>query len=285
MWTVLRMLEWATDYFEQHGVDAPRLSIEWILADVLDSKRLDLYMQFDRPLSPSELDQIRPLVKRRAKHEPLQYITGYTDFHSVRIEVNPSVLIPRSETEQLVEIILDSENKDEDVSFLDIGTGSGCIPIALINAAPKWNAVAVDNSSDAIQQASHNAELNGTDITFHEVDLFDLDTEALPTPLNFIVSNPPYVLPEEREILDPQVREYEPAQALFTEDYLKLYRRIIEIAEKSLTPDGRLYLEIHHQKAADIITLFDVSSWKAEPRADYDGNHRFIVAKRVAERT
>ncbi|MEX2435299.1 MAG: peptide chain release factor N(5)-glutamine methyltransferase, partial [Balneolaceae bacterium] len=103
LWTVLSMLEWATDYFEEKGVSSSRLSIEWILADVLEIKRLDIYLQFDRPLSEDELNKIRPLVKRRAQHEPLQYITGQTDFINSVIKVSPGVLIPRVETEQLVE--------------------------------------------------------------------------------------------------------------------------------------------------------------------------------------
>src|SRR6056297_348266 len=110
VWTVLSMLEWATDFFEEKDINSPRFSIEWLLAHVLDVKRLDLYLMYDRPLSSEELDTLRPLVKRRSQHEPLQYITGETDFHNVKIKVKPGVLIPRQETEQLVDLIL-KENK------------------------------------------------------------------------------------------------------------------------------------------------------------------------------
>src|SRR5699024_8439922 len=115
-WTVLSMLEWATDYFEQKNIPDQRHSIEWLLAETLSIKRLDLYLKFDRPLSPGELNRLRPMVKRRAKHEPLQYIIGFTDFMNARISVNEDVLIPRIETEQLVELILDRHPAAENPS-------------------------------------------------------------------------------------------------------------------------------------------------------------------------
>lgn len=152
-WTVLSMLEWATDYFEQKDIPDPRHSIEWLLAETLGIKRLDLYLKYDRPLSPDELDQLRPMVKRRAEHEPLQYIIGYTDFMNARISVDKSVLIPRIETEQLVEIILDQQSgtENKNLSVLDIGTGSGCIPIALKMECPDWKLSGIDISAERWQ--------------------------------------------------------------------------------------------------------------------------------------
>ena len=130
------MLEWATGYFRQKEVESPRLSIEWLLAHILDIKRLDLYLSYNRPLSPDELERLRPLVKRRAEHEPLQYITGSTEFLHTRIEVNNSVLIPRPETEQLTENILSAHPNEPPLKVLDVGTGSGCIAIALAFSRP-----------------------------------------------------------------------------------------------------------------------------------------------------
>src|SRR5690606_6466742 len=137
-WTVLRMLEWATAYFESKGIPSPRLSIEWLLGEVLSLKRLDLYLQHDRTLTTSELDTLRGWVLRRGKHEPLQYITGSTDFYNCTINVTPAVLIPRQETEQLVDKILQGHSETHQ-RVLDVGTGSGCIAIAIKKARPDWH--------------------------------------------------------------------------------------------------------------------------------------------------
>lgn len=276
-WTVLSMLEWATDYFSQKGIPDPRHSIEWLLADTLGIKRLDLYLKFDRPLSQSELDELRPLVKRRANHEPLQYIVGYTDFMNARIEVSPDVLIPRIETEQLVEIILDSHSGDSTLSVLDIGTGSGCIPIALKKERPDWQISALDISEEALEVARKNAEKNETDITFFGGDITDPDSFEWESETDIIVSNPPYILPEEKDELEPQVHEHEPHRALFCESMEAMYGNIIEFAQKHLAEDGTLYLEIHELHADDILNLFN-ESWNTTLKRDYDKKPRFIIA-------
>ncbi|MDX1591653.1 MAG: HemK/PrmC family methyltransferase, partial [Balneolaceae bacterium] len=176
VWTVLSMLEWGTGYLEEKDVDSPRLSMEWLLAHLLNIRRLDIYLQFDRPLSSEELESIKPLIKRRARHEPLQYITGSTEFLGCEMEVNPSVLIPRQETEQLAEKILEnhSHQKEQSLTLLDIGTGSGCIPIAIKKRVPSWNCLGVDISDEAIKTAQRNAEINQTEVAFITEDLFSL---------------------------------------------------------------------------------------------------------------
>src|SRR5699024_2739131 len=219
-WTVLSMLEWATDYFKEKAIPDPRHSIEWLLAETLNIKRLDLYLKFDRPLSPAELGELRPMVRPRARHEPLQYIIGFTDFVNARISVSEDVLIPRLETEQLVEIILDRHpgRKKENYSVLDIGTGSGCIPVALKMERPSWQLWGVDISPKALEVARGNADWNEADVTFFQKDILDSGPLSVDTPLDIIVSNPPYITPAEKESLESQVRSYEPHQALFTED-------------------------------------------------------------------
>ncbi len=173
LWTVLAMLEWATGYFESKEIPDPRLSIEWILADILGIKRLDLYLQFDRPLSQDELNAIRPLVKRRSEFEPLQYITGSAQFLNATIGVNRDVLIPRIETEQLVDLLLSDfeAKKNQPIHLLDIGTGSGCIPIAIKKEFPDWHCYGLDLSKNALDVASSNAELNQTEVSFFRADL------------------------------------------------------------------------------------------------------------------
>lgn len=280
-WTVLSMLEWATDYFKEKNIPDPRHSIEWLLAETLNIKRLDLYLKFDRPLSPKELGELRPMVKRRAKHEPLQYIIGFSDFVNARISVTPDVLIPRLETEQLVEIIMDrhADAKDKALSVLDIGTGSGCIPIALKMERPAWQLTGVDLSPGALEIARRNAEQNEVDIAFFEGDILKPETISFDTSWDIIVSNPPYITPDEKEALEPQVRTYEPHQALFTDDMERMYGSILQFAEENLAPEGVLYLELHEHFAGQIQQLFEQKGWKNELQKDYDKKDRFLIAR------
>ena len=280
-WTVLSMLEWGTDYFKEKGIPDPRHSIEWLLAEVLGIRRLDLYLKFDRPLSKKELEAIRPLIKRRARHEPLQYIIGHTDFMNAQIRVSPDVLIPRIETEQLVELILDDfpdNSEEEEISVIDIGTGSGCIPIALKMERPHWKVTAMDLSPEALEVARKNAEENEVDIHFMEGDIRRWKEINLSSDYHIIVSNPPYVLPDEKDLLEKQVVEYEPALALFHEDPPELYGDIIHFASEALRPDGRLYLEIHEHYHEQILGLFSGRHWQARLKKDYEKKPRFILA-------
>ena len=280
-WTVLSMLEWGTDYFTEKGIPDPRLSIEWLVAEVLQIKRLDLYLKFDRPLSQNELDEIRPLVKRRAAHEPLQYIVGFSDFVNARIHVSPDVLIPRIETEQLVEIILDEQQGLEEASVLDIGTGSGCIPIALKMERPKWNLFGLDISDAALKLAEKNAAENNCKIAFQEGNIFDPETLEFEEPFDIIVSNPPYVLPAEKETLEKQVVDHEPGLALFCDDLEKMYRSIITFSANHLKKYGYLYLEIHEKYSELILTYFNDKKWRTTLLKDYENKPRFIVSEKL----
>ncbi|SMO60701.1 peptide chain release factor N(5)-glutamine methyltransferase [Fodinibius sediminis] len=279
-WTVLSMLEWATDYFKSKDIPDPRHSIEWLLAETLNIKRLDLYLKYDRPLSPDELEELRPMVKRRAKHEPLQYIIGFTDFVNARITVSPDVLIPRLETEQLVEIILDrhSDADSQPLAILDIGTGSGCIPIALKMERPQWQLYGMDISAGALEVARRNARENEVEVTFYEEDILSDEHHSLDPPLDLVVSNPPYITEGEAEELEPQVRSYEPHQALFTSDMDRMYDHIIHYAETNLAPGGCLYLELHEKFGGQVQQLFDPSSWTTSVLKDYDKKERFLIA-------
>lgn len=277
-WTVLSMLEWATDFFKKKNIPDPRHSIEWLLAETLDIKRLDLYLKFDRPLSPDELDTLRPLVKRRAQHEPLQYIVGFTDFMNARISVDENVLIPRIETEQLVEIILDEHPTGEALSVLDIGTGSGCIPIALKMERPEWELSGIDISAEALEVARKNTQQNEVEVNFSKGDILSPETIDATPPLDIIVSNPPYITPEEKDSLEPQVKDYEPSQALFFDDLDSMYQHIINFARQNLADDGQLYLELHEDYSQQILKLFDDNSWSARIQKDYNNKSRFILA-------
>jgi len=282
VWTILSMLEWATDYFQIKEVPDPRLSIEWLLAETLNIKRLDLYLQFDRPLTESELKELRTKVKRRSLHEPLQYITGYSEFHGCRIEVNPTVLIPRVETEQLVEIILadQSERKEQNLDVLDIGTGSGCIPIALAKSVPAWRFTAIDNSAEALTLAKNNADLNQAEIEFIQENIFNLagQNELSGRSFDLIISNPPYILEEEKESMEKQVYEFEPPEALFHQNPLRVYEIINEFSFQNLKETGTLYLECNDKLTGRIAKDMKNRFSTVDILNDYDNNERFIRA-------
>lgn len=279
-WTVLSMLKWATTYFKEKGIRNPRYSIEWLLAFVLDKKRLDLYLVYDRPITKKELSQLKPLVQRRAVHEPLQYITGETDFFGTKITVKPGVLIPRMETEQLMEIVLDKTTALESPNVLDIGTGSGCIPIALKNARPLWNLFATDISEEALSIAQQNATLNGTDITFAKDDIYSPSFPSEKILFDVIISNPPYILKDEHETLDKEVREFEPELALFCDSTKNMYGAIQKFSTSFLNKNGLLFLELHENHADEVAKLFTQTGWSTTIQKDYDKRDRFLVAKK-----
>lgn len=279
VWTVLSMLEWATDYFKQKDVPDPRLSIEWIVAEALQCKRLDLYLQFERPLSSDELDAIRPFVKRRASLEPLQYILGSTEFINATITVDSNVLIPRIETEQLVDLLLDhfSKRKHEPLNLLDIGTGSGCIPIAIKKENPDWYCAGFDISEKAIERAKKNAGINETDVDFFKADILQINQlpEGLQKEWDIIISNPPYITEPEKAEMHKQVTEHEPHLALFHDDPLKLYSKIIEFAAAQ---NASLYLECNDKTAPDVLQIASRLFSNSKLFKDLDQNERFVVA-------
>ncbi len=278
-WTVLQMLEWATGYFEQKEITNARLSIEWLLSYVLKVKRLDLYLMFDRPLTDDELKELRPLVKRRASHEPLQYILGEADFYGFTFEVKPGVLIPRPETEQLVELILNDHHQSKALQVLDVGTGSGCIPIALKKKREEWTFRATDISEDALTIARANAANLNADVQFLLDDLFNPTAKVLAQKVNVLVSNPPYILDSEKSSLDKEVKHYEPEQALFCESTAQMYGALKILGEKILAPSGTMYLELNERFGKEVIALFSDPNWDVQLITDYAGKDRFLKGK------
>ncbi|MBO6523340.1 MAG: peptide chain release factor N(5)-glutamine methyltransferase [Balneolaceae bacterium] len=280
-WTVLSMLKWATDYFDDKGIKNSRFSIEWLLSHVLSIKRLDLYLIFDRPLTNEDLATLKPFIKRRAAHEPLQYITGETDFLNTKIKVKPGVLIPRMETEQLVEMLLLEHDNSEAKTVLDIGTGSGCIPIAIKKEKPDWKVKATDISDAALDIAKSNASYNEVEIDFFRDDVFSNKAFSKEVEFDLIISNPPYILEEEREALDDEVKNYEPAQALFCKSTDLMYRAIHDFSCQKLKNEGKLYLELHENNGDEVNAIFNKEKWSTRIRKDYDGKNRFLVAKKM----
>ena len=221
--TVLELLESTTRYFARHGVPSPRLTIELMLAEITQKTRMQLYLEFDQPVSETAMDRLRPLVKRRADGEPLEYLLGVTTFAGHRVELTPHVLIPRPETEILLEEAVNLA-EPEGLPILDVGTGSGILALALAKKFPQLEIVATDISTAALAVARRNAEGLGK-IRFLESDL--MESPALPPRFQMIVANLPYIPTGQIDGLMREVR-HEPRLALDGgADGLDLIRRLV----------------------------------------------------------
>lgn len=256
MLTVLNALKLASDYFDKKGIQSARTNAEILLAHILNCKRLDLYLRFDQPLSENEVDFYRQLIARRGKYEPVQYIIGNTEFYGLTLEVNQSVLIPRPETEILVETILSELDVQKKLKILDIGCGSGNISIALGKNLPNSELYAMDVSNDALKVAEKNSIKNGvTNIEFINGDIIlngILDNHLF----DVIVSNPPYVNIDEYHSLQNEITMYEPKHAITdSEDGLKFYQKISEYSTKRLKNGGSLFFEIGMGQSNDVRLL------------------------------
>jgi len=277
-WTVLKLLQWTADYFAGKEIEASRLDAELLLADTLAMDRVGLYVNFDRPLDAQELARYRDKVRRRANREPVQYILGETEFWSLPITVNPAVLIPRADTEVLVEEAL--KRLTDTASVLDVGTGSGAIAIALAHERPGLTVTALDCSEEALAVARHNARRNGV---AQRVACVEGDLKRLPPgPYDMIVSNPPYIPTRDWETLMPEVREHEPRLALDGGgDGLEAYRHLLVQAKKTLAPGGWLLVEVGIGQARDVSALCSAAGLSdVSQRDDYAGIPRVVMGTR-----
>ena len=251
-WTILKILQWTTGYFQRNGIEQPRADAEVLLAHVLGLQRIDLYLRYDQPLASDELARYRDAVRRRATHEPTQYIVGQQEFWSLSLIVNPAVLIPRPETEVLVERAVQLLEKAP-AQVLDLGTGSGAIALALASECPGASIVASDASVEALQVARLNARRHG----FAERVRFlamDLAAAIAPNPngtFDLIASNPPYISAEEFSRLPNTIARYEPRSALWggSPQGLGVILKIIETGLPHLKPEGALLVEIGQGQA------------------------------------
>lgn len=229
-------------------------TIQWLFHDLKNWNRADLIMNKSARLSESEILKLHFNLKRLKQGEPIQYVIGTVDFFGLQLRVNPSVLIPRPETEELVKLII-TENSSENISVLDIGTGSGCIAIAVKKLRPSWQLSALDISVNTLNTAEQNARMNETPVHFEKCDI--LHSYPLHGPFDIIVSNPPYVLDSDKSEMTEQVLNHEPHQALFVPDSdpLLFYKRILEIMPEVLKPQGKIYFEIHESKGNEMKQL------------------------------
>ncbi|MBT8317301.1 MAG: peptide chain release factor N(5)-glutamine methyltransferase, partial [Lutibacter sp.] len=246
----------------------------------LNLSRVELALQPSLELNTSELDFFQQALTDLKKQIPIQYITGETEFYGLHFNVNSNVLIPRPETEELIDWIIKDYKKTENIKILDIGTGSGCIAISLAKNLPNAKIYALDISSEALKTAELNAEMNQVEIQFIEADILTLNDVS--NKFDIIVSNPPYVREMEKDKMHNNVLKNEPYRALFVpdEDPLLFYRPIAKLAKNSLTTKGLLYLEINQFLGEAVKELLEESGFsEIELRKDIFGNHRMIRAK------
>jgi len=273
-WTLLRLLRWTTNFFDEKGIDNPRLDAELLLAHCLELDRVGLYLNYDRPLSADDLDTIRPLVKRRGQREPLQYLMGSTEFWSLKFKVTPDVLIPRGDTEILVEEALSHAAETGDL--LDVGTGSGAIVISLATELSDWQLTGLDISPQALRVARENVENHQL---VQQIKLVEGNLAELPQQqYDLIVSNPPYIASSEWDGLMPEVRCFEPELALLAEnDGLICYQQLATQAPQRLNSGGWLLVEIGCRQAEEVKDLFSAAGLtNLFVRDDYSGQPRVV---------
>ena len=276
--TVLELLQTTTAYFAKHGVESPRLNAEHLLAFILKQKRIELYLEFERVLTEAELAPLRDLVRRRGQGEPLQHLLGTVEFAGRMFLCDKRALVPRPETEQLVEKIAECRLENADCRILDVGTGSGVIALSLAAKFPDAKVTATDISEDALRLARENAaRLDLTSrVTFLQGDLMTDVTHVY----DLIVANLPYVAETDRATLSREVR-HDPEAALFGgERGDEIVRKLIEQAPSHLAPGGLLALELGVGQADDLAALMAKKNYHdIRTERDYAGVIRFLFGR------
>lgn len=281
MITILEAIKLSTEYLEKKNVESPRTNAEILLSEILKVKRLDLYLSFDKPLNETELVTYREFIKKRGLRIPLQYIIGYVDFFGLKIKVNENVLIPRPETELLVEKIIEETTDNVGLQVLDIGSGSGNISLAVAKNLSDSFITAIEISKQALNLSKENADNNLVkNVKFICKDIFDDDVISLGK-FDIIVSNPPYVSINEYQTLEPELKNYEPKIALTdNEDGLKFYKRIALVSKSILNLDGKIFLELGKGQYPLVKDIFTSTGFnKVRVFKDYQGIDRIFLGE------
>ncbi len=279
MITVLEVIKLSTDYLQKKGVESPRANAEILLAEILKCKRLELYLSFDKPLSENEVQIYREVIRKRGLRIPLQYIVGNVEFYGLKLIVNASVLIPRPETELLVEKIINDSDNSASLKILDIGVGSGNISLSILKNLPNTNVMAIDISESALEVAKQNADLNSLQdrIELRHFDIMKDDLNSLGK-FDLIVSNPPYVSVNDFESLEPELKVHEPRIALTdNSNGISFYKNILESSNQILNKPGKIYFELGIGQSMEIKNLFDQKGFSnITITKDYSGIDRII---------
>jgi release factor glutamine methyltransferase len=282
--TIRRLTDDAYRRFNAAGVSDPRLSAEWLAEEAFGLTRTQRILNADQGVSAEAADRFHALVERRLSFEPLQYIIGRTSFMGLEIGVEAGVLIPRPETETVVEHALELIKPLDAPSVLDIGTGSGCIAIAIKHFQPAARVSACDVSTEALAIAEKNARDLDLDVRFLHADILSSGVGAvLSGTFDLIISNPPYIPGDEASSLQAEVRDFEPHRALFTgDDPMTFYRVISRFAENALTPGGYLVFETHADFGQEVVDLLSESEFaNVKLHDDLSGRPRVVVASRI----
>ena len=281
IWRIIDIINWAEKYFSQNQFTNPKLEIEWLLRSLLKCNKLDIYLRFEEPLDSRQLSVLRSWIKRRVKNnEPLQYITGSCEFYGRRYIVNSKVLIPRQETERLIDIVIDKGNMVEKPDIIDVGTGSGCIASTLALEIPKANVFGIDISLGALEIAEENkAKLNVKNVFFYEMNiLIDRPTKTY----DFLISNPPYISQNEMKNLSKEIKNFEPHIALTDfDDGLVFYHRLGEIGKDMLKLNGWIILELGKEKHSNkVYSIFKNLHYRNLALIkDFNGDNRVLIAQ------
>jgi release factor glutamine methyltransferase len=286
-WTPIKLIQWAAAYFDSHQIDSPRATAEILLAHAISAKRIDLYLRYDQPLNSDELSRFKTMIKRRINREPVAYIVGRKEFWSMDLEVNRNVLIPRPETECLVERALESLAADSNPgckSILELGTGSGAVVVALASENSRHSYMGTDISSDAVRVARQNSMRHGlgAKIRFMVADWF-APFDAKSGLFDLIVSNPPYIRSGDLKQLQPEIHVYEPVAALNgAKDGLRYLRHIIQCAYLYLKPAGVLLLEMGHDQKEPLKQIIDACGQYEDAKfyKDYSGHDRIVSMRK-----
>jgi release factor glutamine methyltransferase len=259
VWTIRELMKFAIQHLQARGIEEARLNTELLLAHALKLQRIQLYLNFEKPLNVEELKNFRFLLERRLKHEPVQYIIGSTNFMGLQFNVDANVLIPRPETETLIERVIELVNdftKNKPIKILDIGTGSGNIAISIVKYIKQADVVAVDISESAIEVAQRNAVMHNVNsrIEFYRADIYNLPERLKAIKFDIVVSNPPYIPKDEWEQLRSEIRDHEPSHALTDgKNGLSFYKQIIQIIPTLLKPNGIIVFEVGYGQLDQII--------------------------------
>jgi len=285
IWTVKNVLLWTSNYFKKNEILSPQLNAEMIIAKVLNCSRVELYLNYDKLLNPKEREEIRNLVKKRATHYPLQYLLGETEFYGYKFLVDEGVLIPRPETEILVDTVISyiKQSNKNNWNVLDIGTGTGIIPISISkyfsNTQNKILFVATDISKTALENAKKNIELHH----IQNIQLIQSDTSKdLSGKFDIIISNPPYISEKQFQNLQKEVKNYEPKSALFGgEKGLTYYKKILQNAENFLNKDAKIFFEIGANQKDDMEKIIHKFNYKIiDSIKDYNNLYRVLVLEK-----
>jgi len=282
MITVLESIKLSTKYLHERGIDSPRVNAELLLADILKCKRLDLYLLFDRPLTELELNQYREYLKRRGNFEPLQYILGKVEFFGLEILVNNSVLIPRPETELLVEKIINDYKGNLNLTILDIGCGSGNISIALAVNLESARIFTTDVKISSLEIAKENARRHSVanKVNFINHDILKQGLDEFEK-FDIIVSNPPYVSKENYSTLQKEVKDFEPITAVTDgNDGLTFFKAICEKTVNKFKHHGKLYFEIAEGQMDDVQKIMKQYNFvNISTVKDYQNIHRIVYGE------